>query len=38
MNGMKKEMRKIEEKWKVKIEALDREYFGFKDLKKFKIS
>ena len=29
---MKKEMKKIEEKWKPKIDFLDQEYFGFKTI------
>ena len=27
---MKKEMKKIEEKWKSKLDILDKEYFSFK--------
>lgn len=32
MKEMRKEMRRIEDKWKPKIESLDREYFGSKNI------
>jgi hypothetical protein len=31
-------MRRIDEKWRAKIEALDKEYFSFKEIKKFKLT
>jgi hypothetical protein len=33
---MRKEMKRIEEKWRSKVEAIDKEYFSFKEIRKFK--
>lgn len=38
MTNMRKEMKRIEEKWKSKVEAIDREYFSFKDIKQHKVA
>jgi len=29
-------MKRIEEKWKTKVEAIDKEYFSFREIKRFK--
>lgn len=35
---MRKEMKRIEEKWKAKVEAFDKEFFSFKDIKQKKVA
>lgn len=34
---MRKEMKRIEEKWRAKVEAIDKEYFSFKDIRQRKV-
>lgn len=36
MDSMRKEMRRVEEKWRSKVDAIDREYFAFKEIKQQK--
>jgi hypothetical protein len=34
---MRKEMKRIEEKWRAKVEAIDKEFFSFKDIRQRKV-